>query len=102
MNFSDQLVVKLKPLYNDVHNLNVITSDRFQISIIYLSAKAKHMKKFILSAIISMSLLGPLMSQTTLDTALNFTVKDVNGINIELFDILDEGKIVVIDFFSTA
>lgn len=41
-------------------------------------------------------------SQTTLDTALNFTVKDVSGVNWELFEILDEGKIVVIDFFSTA
>ena len=60
------------------------------------------MKKLILSFIISLSFFGSVLSQTTLDTALNFTVKDVNGINIELFDILDEGKIVVIDFFSTA
>jgi len=56
----------------------------------------------ILSFIISLSFFGSVLSQTTLDTALNFTVKDVNGISIELFDILDEGKIVVIDFFSTA
>ncbi len=41
-------------------------------------------------------------AQTTLDTAVNFIVKDTYGNNIELFDILDEGKIVVIDFFSTA
>ncbi|OQX79557.1 MAG: hypothetical protein B6D61_03350 [Bacteroidetes bacterium 4484_249] len=40
--------------------------------------------------------------QTTLDTAINFSVKDVAGNTIELFDILDEGKIVVIDFFSAA
>ncbi len=41
-------------------------------------------------------------SQTTLDTAVNFSVKDIAGNTIELFDILDEGKIVMIDFFSTA
>ena len=41
-------------------------------------------------------------AQTLLDTAVNFSVKDVEGNTIELFDILDEGKIVVIDFFSTA
>ncbi len=39
--------------------------------------------------------------QTSLDTALNFSVKDIHGVNIELFPILDEGKLVVIDFFST-
>ncbi|MEE4257280.1 MAG: T9SS type A sorting domain-containing protein [Bacteroidales bacterium] len=39
--------------------------------------------------------------QTQLDTALNFSVKDIYGNTIELFEILDEGKIVVIDFFST-
>jgi hypothetical protein len=42
------------------------------------------------------------ISQTTLDTAQNFSVKDTYGNTIDLFDILDEGKIVVIDFFSTA
>ena len=41
-------------------------------------------------------------AQTTLDTAVNFSVKDVAGNTIKLFDILDEGKIVMIDFFSTA
>jgi hypothetical protein len=41
-------------------------------------------------------------SQTTLDTAVNFSAKDIYGNTIELFDILDEGKMVVIDFFSVA
>lgn len=41
-------------------------------------------------------------SQTMLDTALNFTVKDVYGNTFTLFDKLDENKIVVIDFFSTS
>jgi thiol-disulfide isomerase/thioredoxin len=41
-------------------------------------------------------------SQTLLDTATNFTVKDVSGNTWELYSILDDNKIVVIDFFSTA
>lgn len=40
-------------------------------------------------------------AQTLLDTAINFTVKDTYGSTINLYDILDEGKMVVIDFFST-
>lgn len=41
-------------------------------------------------------------AQTTLDTAVNFSVKDTYGNTIELFPILDQNKFVVIDFFSTA
>ncbi len=41
-------------------------------------------------------------AQTTLDTAVNFSVKDVNGNTHKLFDMLNEGKIVMIDFYSTA
>jgi hypothetical protein len=40
--------------------------------------------------------------QTLLDTAVNFSVKDVNGNPIELFSYLDDGKIVVIDFFASS
>jgi len=40
-------------------------------------------------------------AQTLLDTALNFTVKDTEGNNHELFEILNNNQIVVIDFFST-
>ena len=40
-------------------------------------------------------------AQTLLDTAINFTVKDTYGNNFDLFEKLDEGKMVVIDFFST-
>jgi hypothetical protein len=39
--------------------------------------------------------------QTLLDTAVNFTVKDPYGNTYYLFDILQQEKIVVIDFFST-
>ncbi|MBN2175331.1 MAG: redoxin domain-containing protein [Bacteroidales bacterium] len=41
-------------------------------------------------------------AQTMLDTAINFTVKDVNGNTIKLYDILNAGNLVVIDFYSTA
>jgi len=58
------------------------------------------MKKILLSILLfTVVMIGT--SQTTLDTAVNFTVKDTYGNNHELFDILDAGMIVVIDFFST-
>ena len=41
-------------------------------------------------------------AQTSLDTALNFSVKDIYGNNIELFSLLDDDKIVLIEFFSTS
>ena len=59
------------------------------------------MKKFLFVLFLFFFGFG-LIAQTTLDTAQNFTVKDTYGNNIVLFDILDQGKIVVIDFFSTA
>lgn len=58
------------------------------------------MKKILSLILISLFSLV-LDAQTLLDTAVNFTVKDVEGNNIELFSILDQNKIVVIDFFST-
>ncbi|RLD91727.1 MAG: hypothetical protein DRJ09_00055 [Bacteroidetes bacterium] len=63
------------------------------------------MKKiFLLFA--GMMLLLPLTrlaAQTTLDTAVNFHVKTIDGEPIWLFDLLDnDNKIVVIDFFSTS
>lgn len=42
------------------------------------------------------------IAQCQLDTAVDFSVKDIHGNKIELFPILDEGKLVVIDFFSTS
>jgi len=62
--------------------------------------------KYILLLIITYVSLLPnekLFSQTTLDTAVNFHVKTIDGDPIFLFDLLDtENKIVVIDFFSTS
>ena len=40
-------------------------------------------------------------SQTNLTTAVNFTVTDVHGQTHNLFNILDGGKHVIIDFFFT-
>jgi hypothetical protein len=57
------------------------------------------MRKTLLAVIIWMFAFT-LSAQTLLDTALNFSVKDTYGNTIELFEILDEGKMVVIDFFS--
>lgn len=39
-------------------------------------------------------------AQTTLDTAVNFTVKDVNGITHRLNEYLEQGKMVLVDFFT--
>jgi len=48
---------------------------------------------FLLSALI-------LRAQTSLDTAVNFTVKDVSGVTHRLDEYLGQDKIVVIDFFT--
>ena len=58
------------------------------------------MKKSSLT-LISMLLLMSLNAQTTLTTAVNFTVTDVHGNTHTLFDYLADGKHVVIDFFFT-
>lgn len=59
------------------------------------------MKKTLLIFVFLASVLAS-AAQTTLDTALNFSVKDTEGNTLELFDILNQGQLVVIDFFSTA
>lgn len=58
------------------------------------------MKRLIFTVLSSFFVLS-ISAQTLLDTAINFTVKDTYGNNLDLFEILDEGKMVVIDFFST-
>jgi len=62
--------------------------------------------KYLLSFLVAFVSILPnnkLFSQTTLDTAVNFHVKTIDGEPIFLFDLLDnENKIVVIDFFSTS
>lgn len=44
---------------------------------------------------------GAAGAQTTLTTAVDFTATDINGNTFNLFNKLDEGKHVVIDFFFT-
>ena len=41
-------------------------------------------------------------AQTTLTTATDFSVKDIDGNTIHLFELLDAGNLVCIDFFSTS
>jgi len=43
---------------------------------------------------------GLLCAQTPLDTAINFTVKDVKGITHHLNNYLEQDKLVVVDFFT--
>ncbi|MBK7407591.1 MAG: redoxin domain-containing protein [Saprospirales bacterium] len=44
---------------------------------------------------------GILQGQTSLDTALNFSVQDIGGKSYSLFECLDQGQYVVLVFFST-
>jgi thiol-disulfide isomerase/thioredoxin len=52
--------------------------------------------------IMSLFLGSFLSAQTTLTEAVDFKAKTIHGETIELFDYLDAGKLVVIDFFSTS
>lgn len=45
--------------------------------------------------------LNSAFGQTPLDTAVNFNVKNTEGNTIELFDLLEQDYIVIIDFFRT-
>jgi len=57
------------------------------------------MKKFLL--IIALFVGIAAYSQTPLTTAVDFTATDFNGNEFTLFEILDAGQYVVIDFFGT-
>lgn len=57
------------------------------------------MKKLLLS-IFTFSALA-LQAQTSLTTAVDFTAKDIDGNTFNLFDKLDEGKFVFLDFMFT-
>ncbi len=61
----------------------------------------KNMKKIFTLLLFSFLYVG-LYSQTTLDTAVNFQVKDTHGITHHLFDILDQNKFVLINVHSTS
>jgi thiol-disulfide isomerase/thioredoxin len=59
------------------------------------------MKKIFLPFFFCMSLVVS-YAQTTLDTAVNFQVKDIYGATHKLFDILDSNKYVVLNFHTTS
>lgn len=42
------------------------------------------------------------LAQTTLDTAADFTIKDIQGVTHNLYSILDDNKYVLLDFFTTS
>ncbi|MCB0705174.1 MAG: redoxin domain-containing protein [Saprospiraceae bacterium] len=58
------------------------------------------MIRLVLTSLLFLSFSG-LRAQTQLDTAVNFTVVDVHQNQHELFEYLDQGKFVVLDFFYT-
>jgi len=57
------------------------------------------MKKFLLIVGLFVATYG--FAQTPLTTAVDFTGTDFNGNEFNLFEILDAGQYVVIDFFGT-
>ena len=58
--------------------------------------------KVLLSTLIILIIFQFSRAQVPIDTAIDFSVKDIYGNTIELFPLLDEGKLVVINFFSTS
>ena len=58
------------------------------------------MKKLYTTLLLSFTIVS-LNAQTSLTTAVDFTVTDVHGETHNLFSILDEGKHVIVDFFYT-
>ena len=58
------------------------------------------MKKLYTTLLLSFTIVS-LNAQTSLTTAIDFTVTDVHGETHNLFSILDEGKHVIVDFFFT-
>jgi len=68
--------------------------------LIYESYKIKQMKKcIILVLVFAMSIIG--FAQTALTTAVDFTVNTVDNQEFNLFEKLNNGQYVCIDFFST-
>lgn len=56
-------------------------------------------KEILFPALLFLAILG--RAQTPLDEAIDFNVTDVEGNEIHLFELLDDGKYVLIDFFFT-
>lgn len=61
-----------------------------------------HLKRSLFLVFLATFLLRyPAGAQVSVDTAVDFSVKDVNSLTHHLFNYLDDGKIVVLDFFTT-
>ncbi|HBS86243.1 MAG: hypothetical protein A2W91_09270 [Bacteroidetes bacterium GWF2_38_335] len=59
------------------------------------------MKTILLSLFLAITLSFTAKSQVTLTTAEDFTVNDVYGNEVHLFELLDAGKYVVLEFWAT-
>jgi hypothetical protein len=63
---------------------------------------SKIMKKFILALLFSVTTCSVSIAQLANgSTAPNFTATDINGVSHNLYNLLDQGKTVYIDFFAT-
>jgi hypothetical protein len=63
---------------------------------------SKIMKKLILALLLSVTTYSVSIAQLANGTtAPNFTATDINGVNHNLYDLLNQGKTVYIDFFAT-
>ena len=63
------------------------------------SLKLNYMKKLLLMVGLFIAISS--FAQTPLTTAVDFTATDFNGNEFNLFEILDGGQYVLIDFFGT-
>ncbi len=57
-------------------------------------------KNIVFTLLLSLGLFGA-SAQTPLTVAKDFTITTVEGNEIQLFDLLDQGKLVLLDFFTT-
>jgi hypothetical protein len=59
------------------------------------------MRKIFLSIFAALSISFAANSQVTITTAVDFTCNDIHGNPINLFELLDDGKYVVLEFFTS-
>ena len=75
-------------------------NDFFVFLLLILTLKSKIMKK-IFTFIFAIALSLNMLAQCPITTAVDFTATDCHGTEVHLFDILDGGQYVLIDFFFT-
>jgi hypothetical protein len=59
------------------------------------------MKKLLFSFLFVAVMIPSINSQVSLTTAVDFNVTDAHGHNVHLFDLLDEGKYVALEFYTS-